>query len=206
MHNTFSNRTRDLAKLIYYSFHTSCNPNDLTAQSLIKELKWEVIDKEWDGLGLHRTTFREAIELLLTETVTLYRYNKMLHSPLVVKKGNRYYPHTDHLEFHGPEPEQENIYDINNYRHDKRSRACFVYFIQSGDSGPIKIGVAYNVKQRIAGLQTANPNKLNLLATIKNKNALKVESDLHEKFKEHRLQGEWFKPVTSLLSYIKQLS
>ena len=43
---------------------------------------------------------------------------------------------------------------------------CFVYFIQSGKGGPVKIGTARCVKTRIAQLQTGNPVGLILLLTL----------------------------------------
>jgi hypothetical protein len=66
-----------------------------------------------------------------------------------------------------------------------------VYFIQSGEGGPVKIGVADNVKGRLAGLQTNHHNKLRLIGVIPNggREATKL---LHKQFKAFRLAGEWF--------------
>ena len=65
-----------------------------------------------------------------------------------------------------------------------------VYFIQAGFHGPIKIGVAHDIEQRMASLQTAHWQKLRLLGTTPGGFAL--ERDLHRKFAEQRLNGEWF--------------
>lgn len=78
-----------------------------------------------------------------------------------------------------------------------RDLSSFVYFVQVGLSGPIKIGTAQNVKQRITQLQTANPNPLRLLAVVRGGPPLEI--DLHERLKEHRQLREWFTPNASVL-------
>ena len=73
----------------------------------------------------------------------------------------------------------------------------YVYFIQEGrgSHGNIKIGKANNVDKRLNSLQTGNPRKLTIMASIKCKcvlDALKLEKRLHNKFKANRVRGEWF--------------
>lgn len=82
-----------------------------------------------------------------------------------------------------------------------RDRAGFVYFIQAGDAGPIKIGFSSKVDIRIDALQKANAEKLNLLATISG--TLIMEAELHQRFAEHRIRGEWFRPAAELLAAIQ---
>jgi len=80
----------------------------------------------------------------------------------------------------------------------------YVYFIQQGKKGPIKIGVAKDVCKRKDDLQTANPYKLYVLFSIpcqSEKHAYDQERYFHLKFKRHRLQGEWFK--RKILNYIQ---
>lgn len=75
------------------------------------------------------------------------------------------------------------------------SPVCWVYFVQQGDRGSIKIGVADNIERRIKGLQTGSPHKLNLLARIGcggRKQAYDLENQLHRRFSSYRLEGEWF--------------
>ena len=60
----------------------------------------------------------------------------------------------------------------------------YVYFIQSGKKGPIKIGKAKNIERRIENLQTANAYKLHLIALIKCDNCLEAR---HLEGKIHRL-------------------
>lgn len=84
---------------------------------------------------------------------------------------------------------------------------CYIYFILNYDSQAVKIGIAKNVKRRLASLQTSSPSELELLSTIKTKsvnNAREIEKSLHEKFDKNRIRGEWFKANVELLDYIKQ--
>ena len=75
-----------------------------------------------------------------------------------------------------------------------------VYFIQSGDSGPIKIGVAVNPEGRRANLQIGSAETLFIRRVIDGD--ARVERYLHEKFTHLRLSGEWFTPASDLLDLI----
>lgn len=66
----------------------------------------------------------------------------------------------------------------------------FVYFIQSGASGPIKIGLSKAPTQRVSKLQTGNPRELILRHVIPGDRS--VEDELHDRFKAARIRGEWF--------------
>lgn len=78
-----------------------------------------------------------------------------------------------------------------------------VYFIQAGKRGPIKIGVATNVRKRLDALQTGSPYRLRLRATVPGD--LYTEGAYHRMFSEHRMSGEWFKPVAPILQEIKSI-
>jgi hypothetical protein len=65
-----------------------------------------------------------------------------------------------------------------------------VYFIQAGQSGPIKIGIAIDVRKRLLALGCGSPEKLFLRATIPG--GQKLERRLHRALRDHRLEGEWF--------------
>ena len=82
----------------------------------------------------------------------------------------------------------------------------YVYFVQSGKKGPIKIGKAKNIEKRLVALQTACPYKLNLLALIKCDScteALALEKKIHRLFKTQRMHGEWFRPNINFGKAIK---
>ena len=83
-------------------------------------------------------------------------------------------------------------------------RVVFVYFIQcNGPKGPIKIGIARDVRKRIAHLRIANPYKLVALVAVEA--PITTESLLHGKFLKHRIRGEWFRPARPLLKFIEEL-
>jgi hypothetical protein len=75
-----------------------------------------------------------------------------------------------------------------------------VYFIQQGDTGPIKIGTSRDVKKRLSALQASSPVPLRLLRTIHGERSR--EQNLHGQFKHLRMTGEWFRPEPDLLDYI----
>jgi hypothetical protein len=79
-----------------------------------------------------------------------------------------------------------------------------VYFIQAGDTGPIKIGhTTTGVDSRLASLQTGSPVLLRCIATTSG--SVRDEQSLHARFQAARLHGEWFAPSDALLAYIHGL-
>jgi Meiotically up-regulated gene 113 len=78
----------------------------------------------------------------------------------------------------------------------------YVYFVQQGDDGPIKIGRAANVERRLGQLRVANPQPLRLLATIEGD----IEAELKQRFKKLRISGEWFKPAEELRTFIGEVA
>jgi len=66
-----------------------------------------------------------------------------------------------------------------------------IYFIQAGIGGPIKIGRAINIQERINQHQPSCPYKLNLIHAIYDVKST-FEKHLHNKYKKYRLHGEWF--------------
>ena len=78
-----------------------------------------------------------------------------------------------------------------------------IYFIQSGNDGPIKIGYSKSDKtlmRRIYAMQTFNSKTLNLLKTIEG--GFKEERKIHRLFEYLKLMGEWFKPDMELIEFI----
>ena len=65
----------------------------------------------------------------------------------------------------------------------------WVYFIQEGANGPIKIGyTAANPKGRLAALQTGNANPLRIVTWAPG--SFDDEKALHARFGHLRMQGE----------------
>ena len=75
-----------------------------------------------------------------------------------------------------------------------------VYFIQSGEGGPIKIGKSISVKSRLSSLRTASGTELRLMGTIAPGGP--TEAEMHRRFACFRLRREWFTPADELLKFI----
>jgi hypothetical protein len=68
----------------------------------------------------------------------------------------------------------------------------WTYLIQQIPDGPIKIGWSRtNGLRRLAELQAANPNELRIVCIIEGRER---EAELHERFADRRIRGEWFSP------------
>jgi hypothetical protein len=84
------------------------------------------------------------------------------------------------------------------------SRGGWIYFIQWGDGGPIKIGFSDRPDERLAALSTGSPVPLRLLGQMRGNRGL--EQALHRKFEEDRVRREWFHPSGALLQYVATVS
>lgn len=83
----------------------------------------------------------------------------------------------------------------------------FVYIIQAGEDGDVKIGWAVNPRDRLKNLQTGNSLELRLLhfERIGSKRAAaRVERWLHQEFGGHRIRGEWFRFTGSVRYMVRQ--
>lgn len=78
-----------------------------------------------------------------------------------------------------------------------------VYFITDGKY--VKIGMSNNVKGRLDNLQSANPHKLSI-ALVVPYGGRELELELHAKFAEHRVRGEWFKIAPPITKYINKIA
>lgn len=70
------------------------------------------------------------------------------------------------------------------------SRERFIYFMQNGEKGPIKIGLTFNVQRRLTQAQTFNYQPITLLGHIPGNQRL--ETNLLKRFSSYQLLGEWF--------------
>jgi Meiotically up-regulated gene 113 len=78
----------------------------------------------------------------------------------------------------------------------------YIYFVSDGTL--IKIGRAVNVQKRLQSMQTASVNRLTVLATLLAH--ISIERLIHRRFKEHRVSGEWFRPNSSLETFIGRIA
>lgn len=74
-----------------------------------------------------------------------------------------------------------------------------IYLITCLQNNSCKIGFSSDPKKRLTSLQTSNPYKLELSAIIDGD--IIKEKELHEKFKEFSLLGEWFKYNQSIMEF-----
>ena len=83
----------------------------------------------------------------------------------------------------------------------KKRPSTEVYFIQAGADGPIKIGIAGDSFCRLQELQTGHYEELRLLGFV----AIEEypEKDLHGRFADLHIRGEWFRPGQHLLEFIE---
>lgn len=86
---------------------------------------------------------------------------------------------------------------------DTTTNPQYVYFI--GNENTVKIGYSNNPQKRLSQLQSGNPQRIEVLATIEDDNPQSLESNLHSIFREHKLSGEWFKNSDSVAFVVKYL-
>jgi len=72
-----------------------------------------------------------------------------------------------------------------------------------------KIGVAFDIENRLNSLQCGNPYKLDLIIAVKNPDSKELEEILHKKFEDKRVRREWFelsqKDVDFIVKPIKDI-
>ena len=83
-----------------------------------------------------------------------------------------------------------------------RKGGC-VYFLYAPNNKAVKIGKTTNLKRRLKSFKTALPNA-KLLGFMESQAPYELESDLHRKFAEYHVRGEWFFYQGKLKEYIKK--
>ena len=81
----------------------------------------------------------------------------------------------------------------------KPRRPQSVYFIADA-YGHVKIGYATSVEARFGDLQVAHASELTLLLEISG--GPELEKELHQRFAEHRVRGEWFTLSPEISEYV----
>ncbi len=87
----------------------------------------------------------------------------------------------------------------------ERAATSWVYFIQSTQGGPVKIGYSTNPIGRLSTLQTAHAHPLKIIGRMAG--GIAVERSLHTLFAADRVRsdGEWFRPSAALLAFIREV-
>jgi len=76
-----------------------------------------------------------------------------------------------------------------------------VYLLSSGDR--YKIGITTNVDRRLKQLRTQQPPfPIDLIHSVSSSEYQEAERDLHERFSEVRVHGEWFALTDELVSHV----
>lgn len=78
-------------------------------------------------------------------------------------------------------------------------RETYIYFIEM--QGHIKIGISDNWKKRFSAIQSSSPFPVTPLLVLKRK--LGLEKELHDRFSEHHVRGEWFSDHAEIRAFIK---
>ncbi|MFB2891978.1 GIY-YIG nuclease family protein [Aerosakkonemataceae cyanobacterium BLCC-F50] len=86
------------------------------------------------------------------------------------------------------------------------ARDGIVYVIRAGHSNLYKIGRTTNIDRRLRQLQNMNSQPLTIVTLIRCHDAIAVETCLHQKFKLHRRQGEWFELTPTAIEFINNFS
>jgi hypothetical protein len=96
---------------------------------------------------------------------------------------------------------EENLFDLARLL---TSDEQMIYFVQSGDDGPIKIGVSTNIGKRLTALQTAHGERLRIVGVMKGD--FSKEKRIHSQFKSSLKRGEWFQATPELKDFINTRS
>jgi hypothetical protein len=82
----------------------------------------------------------------------------------------------------------------------RNPRPGWLYFLQAGDDGPIKIGCAVNVFERARYLQCGHYEELFILGLLDGDQS--QEDRLHRMFAHLNIRGEWFQPGGELKEFV----
>lgn len=85
----------------------------------------------------------------------------------------------------------------------KEPARSWVYFIESKETGLIKIGKSISPDKRFNAIRTMSPDELVLLGAMPED--VVTEHELHKKFSHLRKHGEWFEGAGELHNFIDEL-
>lgn len=80
----------------------------------------------------------------------------------------------------------------------------YIYFLEAGKDGPIKIGFAKDVRKRVKDMQSGNHLPLNVILEIPGDYL--NEGQFHDLFARHNIRGEWFQRHQDILEVIEMLT
>jgi predicted component of type VI protein secretion system len=109
--------------------------------------------------------------------------------------------HEARAEKHAASGASAPLPDPQPVRSKMRAASSWIYFAQASEGGPVKIGTSRNPAARIRELSVASATGLRLLT--QEEGGRRDELELHRRFADARMHGEWFQPVPELLEYIR---
>ncbi len=82
-----------------------------------------------------------------------------------------------------------------------------VYLLGNGaDDGTFKIGVTRgNIEKRIKKLQTGNAEAIYVVMSYETDIPFLIEKNLHQRFNDKRMEGEWFKLDSDDIVHFKEI-
>lgn len=143
----------------------------------------------------------------------IYNYNKNFEEIVPYKDIKKYLDDLLNYEFvvkaHENSKAAQFLLNEEKYIEKKKRtnvKKGIVYLIKIDDREQYKIGVTTNLNKRMNQLGTKMPFELEVIAKIESDDIYKLEEQLHEKFKDKNINGEWFELKTKDIKYIKSLS
>lgn len=76
-----------------------------------------------------------------------------------------------------------------------------IYFARSQKTGLVKIGFTSDFKRRIHHLNSLNNDRLTLVGLIEGD--MQTEREMHTRFSDARVRGEWFKPCSAMAEFMQ---
>jgi len=88
---------------------------------------------------------------------------------------------------------QSTWHKIDSHGNDKSTR-CYVYLMEDTANGRYKIGMSKKPEYRERTLQSEKPEITLICSKMYSSRdeARKIEKELHQRFKNNRIRGEWF--------------
>lgn len=93
---------------------------------------------------------------------------------------------------------EELISALNAFDVPEECAGMYVYAIREAETARIKLGISRNPEARLRQLQTANSQRLDLIAYRKAGGGFSDEAAVHVLNRSEHLRGEWFGPQASL--------
>ena len=132
---------------------------------------------------------RQEVQELIQELQKFYN----TFSDADIEKSNRIY-----AESHQPSlTEQPKL--------PRKSIPGWVYLVKAEDINQYKIGQSKAPNIRLKALQKQSPIKLTLIHLIQCADVGKAEANLHKRFADYKVSGEWFELDQVSVDYIKSL-